>query len=113
MNRIEALEWLRVNMESWGEGPTPDGWCWGRTIKGFIILGKRGSIEYIPKPELGEYVYNYRGFGTPTPKHNNCKINYDRFVNVTAPIAPLSKPDRLKPCGQSFGELMNDLKRSK
>lgn len=112
MNRIEALEWLRVNMNVWGEGPTPDGWCWGRTFEDFIVLGKPGSTEYIPKPELGEYVYNYRGFGTPAPKHINCKI-----IRSTPPLqgalSMLGQLDRLEPCGQSFGELMNDLKGDK
>lgn len=109
MNRIEALEWLRVNMESWGEGPTPDGWEWLPVECWRPFLIKRGSMETISRYQTEWYI---KSVATPPLQDFNCKI-----IRGTPPLqgalAMLGQIDRFEPCGQSFGESMNDLKGSK
>lgn len=117
MNRIEALNYINNKPFLWGKSTPPFGWEWAE-IHNYLNSGKVKLVltsihDMTNEITYRDYVKWSHTYSTPTPKHINCKIRYDQFVNVTAPIAPLSKPDRLEPCGQSFGELMNDLKGSK
>lgn len=90
MDRDTVIRLLRVSKNKWGTGTPPNGWEW------YVMQDKTVILISVSRPQFAIRELN---------------VTETTHINFRCSVVPAAHRREFIPCGKTFNELMQDLKK--